>query len=101
MLARSNVRLNHAKKRPKSRSHSRPSQSYVIELFASSSADPTGHGEGAAFVAQVSVTTDAAGNAAVSIVVPAPVPIGQFVTATATDSGGNTSEFSNAVVVTN
>jgi titin len=81
--------------------NSRPNQSYVIELFASPSADPSGHGEGATFIGQLTVVTDAAGNASLSAAIPTAVPIGQVITATATDGQGNTSEFSNAVVVTN
>ena len=81
--------------------NSRPSQSFVIELFASPSAGPSGLGEGVTFIGQLTVVTDAAGNAPVSVVLPVGVPPGQVITATATDGQGNTSEFSNAVVVTN
>ena len=81
--------------------NSRPSQTYVIELFASPSPDPSGHGEGALFLGQVTVATDAAGTAPVSVVLPIAVPVGHVVTATATDGAGNTSEFSAAVTVTN
>ncbi len=52
-------------------------------------------------VGEVSVTTDASCNA--SFTTPVPVvdaPAGQFITATATDPAGNTSEFSACVQVT-
>jgi hypothetical protein len=44
------------------------------------------------------VTTDATGNATFTSTLAAPVPIGELLTATATDlSAGDTSEFSPAV----
>src|SRR6266850_964923 len=48
------------------------------------------------FLASTLVHTDAAGIAPYVLRLSSPVPIGQFLTATATDEAGNTSEFSNA-----
>jgi CSLREA domain-containing protein len=45
-------------------------------------------------------TTDSAGNAVVSFQTPAPVSVGNFVAATATDGVGNTSELSDCALVT-
>jgi hypothetical protein len=75
---------------------SAPGNSYVVELFASPAAHPSGHGEGASSLGTISVTTDGAGTAPFSVVLPTTVPAGHVITATATDGAGNTSEFSAA-----
>jgi len=66
----------------------------VIEIFGSPAADPSGYGEGQSFLAQ----TVPAFNGSFTLAVPAQ-PAGSALTATYTDAGGNTSEFSNAIVV--
>lgn len=75
---------------------STPSTTFRIELFSSSSADPTGFGEGASFLGSVQVQTDTTGRASFKSVLESPLQLGHFVTATATDPSGNTSEFSGA-----
>ena len=78
-----------------------PSAQFTVEFFASPSCDPSGFGEGAAFIGSTPVTTDSAGHAAFSLTLPASVAIGAKVTATATRlSTGDTSEFSACVAVT-
>ncbi|MDT5261167.1 MAG: hypothetical protein QOC61_171, partial [Acidobacteriota bacterium] len=67
---------------------------YRVELFANAELDPSGHGEGQTFLASTDVTTDASGHASFSVGVPASAST--LISATATDSSGNTSEFSNA-----
>ena len=62
-------------------------------------ADPSGFGQGSTFLGFANVTTDAGGNANFTVTVPIPVLPGQFISATATDPGNNTSEFSAAVTV--
>jgi CSLREA domain-containing protein len=80
--------------------NSRPSTMYRIDLFLSNAPHPSGFGEGQACVNVLFTTTDAAGNASFSQVVPViGVPPGRVVTATATDPAGNTSEFSAARLV--
>ena len=54
----------------------------------------SGYGEGERFLGTVDVTTDGSGHAAFSANVAGPLGNAEFVTATATDSAGNTSEFS-------
>jgi hypothetical protein len=72
---------------------STPNTMFRIELFSTDSPDPTGYGQAETFVGAVSVTTDASGNA--SFTANVNLPQGQdYVTATATDPSGNTSEFS-------
>ena len=71
--------------------NSAPNATYRVEFFSSATCDPSGNGEGAIFVGLASVTTNAAGNAAIPLFTASP---GQFITATATDAANNTSEFS-------
>jgi uncharacterized repeat protein (TIGR01451 family) len=72
---------------------SSPGGTFTIEFFASTTANPSGYGEGQTYLGQATVTTDATGHGAFSAALPA-VAAGQLLTATATDAGGNTSEFS-------
>lgn len=69
-------------------------QSLTIELFANEAPDPSGHGEGETFVG--TATPDAKGRFTATL--PAGLA-GQWITTTATDAAGNTSEFSEAVLV--
>ena len=74
---------------------STPNTTFTIQFFASSPLDPTGVGEGAQFLGQTTAVTGANGIAEdFSANVPTLLKSGQFVTATATDPAGNTSEFS-------
>ncbi|HMB03892.1 MAG TPA: right-handed parallel beta-helix repeat-containing protein, partial [Isosphaeraceae bacterium] len=74
--------------------NSAPSTTYTIQFFANAAADPSGFGQGQQFLGQLVVTTDGSGNASFSAVLTAPLQAGRFITATATDPGNNTSEFS-------
>jgi hypothetical protein len=75
--------------------------SFTLEFFASSACDPSGFGQGEVFLGATSVATDAAGAAAFDVLLPAAVPLGWVVTATATlEPLGATSEFSACVPVT-
>jgi len=75
------------------------SKSFEIELFSNDAADSSGFGEGQTFLAVISVTTNASCNASFSVVLPFIIPAGKFISATATDPIGNTSEFSNVLEV--
>jgi hypothetical protein len=91
--------------------NSKPLAMFTIQIFANAVPDPTGSGQGKTLVATLTVTTDAAGNIASVIgnnavvvngqlVLQIPQDLaGQYLTATATDSLGNTSEFSRDVQV--
>ena len=81
------------------RLHSSAGATFRIEVFVNERCDPSGHGEGERFFGATTVTTDGDGDAGFSVRVAA-VPAGRAVTATATDAGGNTSEFSACAPVT-
>jgi hypothetical protein len=76
-------------------------RTYRIELFVSSSPDPSGYGEGARFLGDVEVSRNSLfEQVTATISVPsAQLPPRGWLTATATDENGNTSEFSPAVNV--
>ena len=78
--------------------HSSPSEVFRIEFFTSDAADPSGHGEGQRLLGVRQVTTDATGHIAFIHELPG-VPGGTWLTMTATDADGNTSEFSPAVLI--
>lgn len=79
--------------------NSTPLQSFNLQFFLNTAADPSGFGEGQTFLRQATAGTDAAGNAPFEIVLDQELADGLFVTATATDGAGNTSEFSGAVAI--
>ncbi len=79
--------------------NSTPSTEFRLEFFANSACDPSGHGEGESFLGSTEVTTDGSGDASFTVTLPTTVPAGQFITATATDPGNNTSEFSQCIEV--
>jgi titin len=78
------------------RLHSQPDSTYTIDFYASPTADPTGFGEGARWLGSTQVTTDSQGNAPFDVILAASTTPSASVSATATDTNGNTSEFSFA-----
>ena len=72
-----------------------PDSDYQLEFFASIACDPTGYGEGQTFIGGAMVTTDGSGNASFAETLPVGNLAGQTVTATATNSSNQTSDFSN------
>ncbi len=74
----------------RSQLNSTPSTTFVVRFFS----NPSGN-EGRTFIGLMSVVTDASGNTGTFTFAPEQsVARGQRITATATDPGGNTSEFS-------
>lgn len=73
---------------------------FRIEFYSNAAIDPSGYGEGQSYLGFADVTTDGSGNASFNVNLVANVPAGYFVTATATDPAGNTSEFSLNRIVT-
>jgi hypothetical protein len=73
--------------------NSAASSTFRIEVFASTTADSTGYGEGQRYLGAFNVTTDGSGNVSFTQSLSASVAAGEKISATATDSSGNTSEF--------
>ena len=85
--------------------NSTPSTSFRIEFYSNVAGDVAGYGEGQTLIGVYDVTTDGSGNAAISVVLPAAVSAGSFVSATvsrldAGDAPIETSEFAQNVVAT-
>ena len=80
-----------------------PSKSYRLDFYSSPSGDPSGNGEGQAWIGAINAVTDSNGNATFSMDFPGSLTVGSVVSATATGTGtgaSGTSEFSaNASVV--
>ena len=74
--------------------NSTPDTTLTIDFYSNSTADPSGFGEGETYLGSTTVRTDAAGDVSFSATVSDVVPAGHFVTATATNPAGSTSEFS-------
>lgn len=79
---------------------STPLSFFTIDFYRSDSCDPSGYGEGQEHISWVEYGTDATGHLNFIInMTPWPVSPGDYLTATATDSDGNTSEFSPCILV--
>ena len=76
------------------------STTFRIEFFSNPNCDQSGNGQGQTFLGATSATTDATGNASIRTTLTSATTPGNVVTATATDSANNTSEFSACVPVT-
>ncbi len=75
-----------------------PDTTYRIEFFSNPVADPSGYGQGETYLTFVNATTNSSGTASFSVQTLSAVAVGQFISATATDPLGNTSEFSKDLV---
>ena len=74
--------------------------SYQLDFFSNPSADPSGYGQAQTFLMTATVTIGSTGTATFNVHTPSALAVGQFISATATDPAGNTSEFSADTVVT-
>ena len=73
---------------------------YKVDWYACPSCDMSGNGEGKTWIGWTPVAIDGSTGCQVSFEVPlSMIPAGQFLTATATDPLGNTSEFSACLIV--
>ncbi len=73
--------------------YSTANASFVIQFFASPTSSWSGYGQGKTLVGVSNVTTDQNGNATFTESIPVGLAPGQYLSATATDPNGNTSEF--------
>ncbi len=73
---------------------------YTVEFFANPALDNSGFGEGQYYLGSSTVTTGGTGIGGFSVPLPAVVPAGYTIAATATSATGNTSGFSAARAVT-
>lgn len=80
-----------------------PNTTFTIEFFSNDvcgpPTTPVPSGQGKTFIGSITVTTNAVGVATFDAVLPVDVPSGKFITATATEADGSTSEFSNCAVI--
>jgi parallel beta-helix repeat protein len=74
-----------------------PSTSFRIEFFSNQTPDPSGYGEGQTFLGFAQVTTDSQGNFSANL--PTSLPLGTFLSATATNAAGDTSGFAADITV--
>ena len=77
--------------------NSAANSTFKIQFFANNVADPSGYGEGRNYLGSTNLTTGADGNVGFSDTLSINSSWGDVFTATATDSAGNTSEFSQAI----
>ena len=78
--------------------NSRPSSLFSLDFYSNDVCDPSGYGEGRTYIGSASVNTNASNLASFDVTFPVATPTGHFITATATDAMGNTSEFSQCRV---
>ena len=81
--------------------NSAPNTLFTLDFFANSVADPSGFGEGQRFLGSINVVTPQTGTVAFNSSLASPSAAGEFITATASDPLGNTSEFSAARLAQN
>ncbi len=83
--------------------NSSASSYYRIELYANTTQDASGYGEGSRYLGFANLSTNAAGNAVISATLGASVAVGEFISATATKTDAafavftDTSEFARNV----
>ncbi|MCC6905763.1 MAG: tandem-95 repeat protein [Anaerolineae bacterium] len=81
------------------RLRSLPDAAYDIDLYNSTTCDPSTFGEGEGYLGTVAASTDARGDMYFSASLSPAVALNQYITATATSADGATSEFSQCVPV--
>jgi parallel beta-helix repeat protein len=75
--------------------------SFLLDFYANNALNASTYGEGRTYLGGVSVNVNAAGTSSFTVTLTAAIPAGQmWVTGTATDGAGNTSEFSRGVQAT-
>jgi len=74
-------------------------KAYELDFYANRINDPSGYGEGEIWLGSIGVTTSGTGNASFSVTFTNATPVDRFITATATDPFGSTSELSLAAAI--
>jgi parallel beta-helix repeat protein len=72
---------------------------FTLDFYSNMQADPSGYGQGQTYLGEATVCTDGSGHADLNLSLPFTVPVGQWLSVTATDPNGDTSEFSKDVQV--
>jgi len=80
--------------------NSRPNATFLLQFFANPACNAHGYGDGQFYLGQTTVVTSNNCNVSFVANLPASTAVGYVVTATATDSANNTSEFSACVPIT-
>ncbi len=75
---------------------STPNTTFALDFFANAAADPSGYGQGQVYLGSASVTTNGSGNGSFTVTFAVPVGL-QYLSATATDPNGDTSQFSQDI----
>ncbi len=78
---------------------STPNSAYTLHFYSNQTCDPSGNGEGETLIGTRAANTNVNGTDSSPASFPVGVVPGSFITATATDASGNTSEFSPCQVV--
>ncbi|HKD10955.1 MAG TPA: right-handed parallel beta-helix repeat-containing protein, partial [Thermoanaerobaculia bacterium] len=73
---------------------------FTVDFYASPSCSSKGYGEGKIYLGSTVVTTDGSCNGAFNASLPVAAAAGSYITATATNSNGSTSEFSQCFHMT-
>lgn len=76
---------------------STPNTTFTVEFYKNTARDRSYFGEGEKWIGETTVTTNADGHATIDEILTFNTLSSEFITATATDPEGNTSEFSRAV----
>jgi hypothetical protein len=77
-----------------------PNATITLDFYANTTPDPTGYGQGRYYLGSSNVPTNASGNASFTASLSTPIPAGAgYISATATDAAGNTSEFCADILV--
>src|SRR5262249_26826592 len=79
--------------------NSTPNTTFTLDFYANTLPDPSGYGEGQTWLGSTIVMTDGSGHASFTATVAGPTAGQQVLSATATDSDHNTSEFSQDTII--
>ena len=76
-----------------------PNEELALDFYANSEADVSNSGEGERYLGSAMVSTDPSGDVSFDVTLKAGTRSGEYICATATDSMGGTSEFSEVILV--